>query len=127
MSHAMHKESPISTAVSYPSAGTSRSIVTTVQRPASRATRSKYTLYRCNADHILLSLGLFDNAWLRGPRQSNFHWAPTRAESIGRGRSYYGKAALHAARLEEGRRGVGDRGDSCIQFLLRQVRGQPRE
>lgn len=75
---------------------------------ASRETRSKYTLYRCNADHILVSLGLFDNAWLRSPRQSAFHWAPTRAESISRGRLYYGKAALYATRLDEGRRGLGD-------------------
>jgi hypothetical protein len=70
--------------------------------------RTKYMTYRFNADHLLITLGIFGNAWLRGPRQTSFHWAPTREECIGRGKWYYGKAAIYATRLEDGRKGFDD-------------------
>jgi hypothetical protein len=71
-------------------------------------TRSKYLLYRFNADHLLVTLGIFGNAWWRSPRQSAFHWAPTRDESIARGKCYYGKAATYATRLWEKSKGMDD-------------------
>jgi hypothetical protein len=70
--------------------------------------RARYSLYRFQADHLLVTLGVFGNAWWRRPRQSAFCWTPTREESINRGKWYYGRAALYASRLEESRRGVDD-------------------
>ncbi len=69
-------------------------------------TRAKYHIYRWNADHLLMTLGIFGNAWWRNPKQSAFHWTPTRLESIARGKLYYGKAATYVSRLEEGRKGL---------------------
>jgi hypothetical protein len=71
-------------------------------------TRAKYLIYRLNADHLLITLGIFGNAYWRNPRQSAFHWAPSRAESIQRGKWYYGSAATYATRLQEGRRGLDE-------------------
>lgn len=70
--------------------------------------RDKYLAYRYNADHLLVSLGIFGNAWLRTPRQAAFPWAPGRREAVGRGRWYYRRAATYAGRLEEGRRGLDE-------------------
>jgi len=71
-------------------------------------TRAKFLIYRHNADHLLMTLGIFGNAWWRSPRQSAFAWAPGRDESIARGKHYYGKAATYATRLEEGRKGFDE-------------------
>ena len=71
-------------------------------------TRAKFQIYRSHADHLLVTLGIFGNAWWRSERQSAFHWAPTRDESIARGKNYYGQAATYATRLQEGRRGLDD-------------------
>lgn len=70
--------------------------------------RTKYLIYRHNADHLLISLGLFGNAWLRDPRENAFPWTPDREKVIGRGKSYYGMAATYATRLDEGKRGLDD-------------------
>ncbi len=70
--------------------------------------RAKYTIYRHNADHLLISLGLFGNAWLRKGSESAFPWAPDRDTVIGRGKNYYGMASTYATRLGEGRRGLDD-------------------
>lgn len=99
--------------------------------------RSKYLIYRHNADHLLLSLGLFGNAWLRTTREQASVWAPSRETVIGRGKSYYGMAAAYVTRLAEGRRGLDDlltkldvgfeeylkilETMRCEQFNLRQV------
>ncbi len=69
-------------------------------------TRAKYTIYRFNADHLLISLGIFGNAWWRNASQTAFKWVPSRRESIARGKSYYGKAATYATRLEEKKKGL---------------------
>ena len=71
-------------------------------------TRAKFLIYRHNADHLLVTLGIFGNAWWRTPRESAFHWAPTREQSIARGKIYYGKASTYASRLEDGRRGLDE-------------------
>ncbi len=68
--------------------------------------RTKYLIYRKNADHLLVSLGIFGNPWLRGPVQGSCPWRANREESIGRGKSYYARAATYASRLGEGRRGL---------------------
>lgn len=70
--------------------------------------RDRYLAYRYNADHLLVSLGIFGNAWLRTPREAAFPWAPGRREAVGRGRWYYRRAATYAGRLEEGRRGLDE-------------------
>ncbi|MCP4549913.1 MAG: hypothetical protein GY835_25940 [bacterium] len=70
--------------------------------------RSKYMLYRSNADHLLISIGIFSNAWFRDPHKSAFRWAPTRNETITRGKWYYHQAAIYADRLDDGRRGLND-------------------
>jgi hypothetical protein len=71
-------------------------------------TRAKFLIYRHNADHLLVTIGVFGNAWWKSPRQSAFHWAPTREESIARGKQYYSKAATYASRLEEKRKGIDE-------------------
>jgi len=68
--------------------------------------RTKYLIYRKNADHLLVSLGIFGNPWLRGPASGSCPWRTSRDESIGRGKSYYSRAAAYASRLGEGRRGL---------------------
>ncbi len=70
--------------------------------------RAKYMIYRHNADHLLLSLGLFGNAWLRSDRAHVCPWAPDRNTVIGRGKNYYGMASTYATRLGEGQRGLDD-------------------
>lgn len=75
---------------------------------SARECRTKYLIYRRNADHLLVSLGIFGNAWLRGGTSGAFPWAASRAESIGRGKSYYARAASYASRLADGRRGLDE-------------------
>jgi hypothetical protein len=70
--------------------------------------RAKYMIYRHNADHLLLSLGLFGNAWLRNEQENAFAWAPDRNTVIGRGKNYYSMASTYATRLGEGRRGLDE-------------------
>ncbi|MCB1162357.1 MAG: hypothetical protein R3C71_12000 [Candidatus Krumholzibacteriia bacterium] len=75
---------------------------------AARECRTKYLIYRRNADHLLLSVGLFGNPWLRGAQEGSCPWTTSREESIGRGKSYYARAAVYASRLDEGRRGLDE-------------------
>jgi hypothetical protein len=57
--------------------------------------RLKYTLYKTNADFLLVSLGIFDNPEVipesRGPDtpRGRLHHRPTEEAFIGRGRTYY--------------------------------------
>jgi hypothetical protein len=61
----------------------------------SRDARLKYTLYKTNADFLLVSLGIFDNpAACAGPAESipgppRGDSRPVEAADLGRGRSYY--------------------------------------
>lgn len=71
-----------------------------------RECRTKYLIYRRNADHLLISLGIFGNPWLRPAPTGTCHWRVAREECIGRGRSYYAQAAVYASRLSEARRGL---------------------
>lgn len=73
-----------------------------------RECRAKYRIYRHNADHLLLSLGLFGNAGLRSERENSFAWSPDRNTVIGRGKSYYGMASTYATRLSAGNRGLDE-------------------
>jgi hypothetical protein len=70
---------------------------TEVFQRLSRSTdaRLKYTLYKTNADFLLVSLGIFDNpeiipeAAAPGAPPSRLHFRPTEEAFIGRGRAYY--------------------------------------
>ncbi len=61
----------------------------------SKDARLKYTIYKTNADFLLISLGVFDNAEATQPDASLPHaiervnLRPTEEASIGRGRTYY--------------------------------------
>ena len=63
---------------------------------ASAGPREKYLRYRANADHILVSLGVFKNARARRP-DSVPHLALSRDGYIGRGIACYGLARSYAA------------------------------
>ena len=63
---------------------------------AAAGPREKYLRYRANADHILVSLGVFKNARARRP-DSVPHLALSRAGYIGRGSTYYALARSYAA------------------------------
>ncbi|MBM4116662.1 hypothetical protein FJ251_02825 [bacterium] len=73
---------------------------------SARECRTKYLLYRRNADHLLVSLGIFGNPWLRPAPTGSCPWRSEREDCIGRGKSYYAQAAAYASRLGEGRRGL---------------------
>lgn len=56
--------------------------------------RLKYTVYRANADHLLILLGIFDNA--RGRRPSSCELQPTRESWMGRAQTYYDFASTYS-------------------------------
>jgi hypothetical protein len=70
---------------------------TEVFRRLSQSTdaRLKYTLYKTNADFLLVSLGIFDNPEIipeakgSGAPEGRLHYRPTEEAFIGRGRTYY--------------------------------------
>ena len=70
---------------------------TEVFRRLSQSTdaRLKYTLYKTNADFLLVSLGIFDNPELipeakqADPPAGRLHHKPTEEAYVGRGRTYY--------------------------------------
>lgn len=68
--------------------------------------RDKYEIYRHNADHLLMSLGIFGRGWLKSQREEESVWATSRDTAIGRAKAYYGKASTYATRLTEARRGL---------------------
>jgi len=65
--------------------------------------RFKYTVYRANADHILMLMGIFDNAG--GSRPTGLA-APLRLDDdarAGRGKAYYDYASTYSACLHGAR------------------------
>lgn len=58
--------------------------------------RKRYTLYKANADDLLLRLGIFDNPEGRRPGSAS-HMSLTRSAWIGRGAAYYRLAWASAA------------------------------
>ncbi len=51
-------------------------------------TRLKYTIYKTNADFLLISIGIFDNAASRRPDAAQL-FRSTEEASMGRGKAYY--------------------------------------
>jgi hypothetical protein len=74
---------------------------------ASAGPREKYLRYRANADHILVSLGVFKNARARRP-DSVPHLALSRDGYVGRGITYYALARSYAAQTFRRNTAVGD-------------------
>ena len=68
------------------------------QRLASSSdARLKYLIYKTNADFLLVSVGIFDQA--PGPGQKKF--PPSEDASIGRGKAYYQFAYTYAQQLQK--------------------------
>ena len=65
--------------------------------------RHRYRLYRTNADHLLLAIGLFQQVERQRPHMSTFAREPE--QFIGRGGTYYGMASSSLRRLR--RRSTG--------------------
>ena len=65
--------------------------------------RHRYRVYRTNADHLLLAIGLLRNVVRSRPHLAAFERAPE--EFIGRGETYYGLASSSLRRLQ--RRSTG--------------------
>ena len=62
----------------------------------STSNRLKYTVYKSNADHLLLSIGVFQNATGRRPNAlpAAFHWGEE--VHVGRGKTYYDFASTYS-------------------------------
>lgn len=56
--------------------------------------RLKYTVYRANADHLLMLLGIFDNATARRPTANELQ--PSRETWMGRAQTYYDFASTYS-------------------------------
>jgi len=69
--------------------------------------RRRFTLYRANADDLLLRLGVFDNPGGRRPG-ATAHMAMTRETWIGRGKAYYRLAWACAAETFRRPTAIGD-------------------
>lgn len=60
----------------------------------STSSRLKYTVYRANADHLLILLGIFDNAQAKRP--SSHELQLPRESYMGRARTYYDFASTYS-------------------------------
>jgi hypothetical protein len=69
--------------------------------------RGRFCLYRANADHLLLQVGIFDNPRSRRPGSAS-HMDITREAYIGRGKSYYRMAWASAAETFRRPTAIGD-------------------
>ncbi len=69
--------------------------------------RKRFTIYRANADDLLLRLGVFDNPEGRRPGSAS-HMARTREVWIGRGAAYYRLAWASAAETFRRPTAIGD-------------------
>lgn len=74
---------------------------------AEASPRAKYLRYRANADHILVSLGVFKNARARRPN-SVPQFDLSREGFIGRGITYYALARSYAAQTFRRGTAIGD-------------------
>jgi hypothetical protein len=76
--------------------------------------RLKYTIYKTNADFLLISMGLFDDAVAvqpdrRVPANGERSWAaPSEEAYVGRGRTYYRFAYTFSQQLPRRNGGVSD-------------------
>src|SRR5512140_3007073 len=74
---------------------------------SSRDARLKYTLYKTNADFLLVSLGIFDNPEMNfehgvpaaGTTGERHRFAPTEEAYVGKGRTYYRFAYSYSEQL----------------------------
>jgi hypothetical protein len=69
--------------------------------------RKRFTIYRANADDLLLRLGVFDNPGGHGPGSAP-HMALTRDAWLGRGAAYYRLAWASAAETFRRPTAIGD-------------------
>jgi hypothetical protein len=69
--------------------------------------RRRFNIYRANADHLLVRLGVFDNPSGRRPGSAT-HMALTRDAWIGRGKAYYRLAWACAAETFRRPTAIGD-------------------
>jgi hypothetical protein len=74
---------------------------------AAGSIREKYELYRTNADHLLVSMGIFNNARGRRPDSATCFSLP-RAAYLDRGRMYYSIAQSYAAQLHRRNTAIGE-------------------
>ncbi len=74
--------------------------------------RLKYTIYKTNADFLLISMGLFDDATAMAPdrrRGGEKSWRhPSEEAYAGRGRTYYRFAYTYSQRLPRKNSGISD-------------------
>jgi hypothetical protein len=74
---------------------------------AARCPREKYLLYRSNADHILVSLGIFKNP--RSRRADSVpHFALATRGYIGRGKTYYALARSYATQASRANTAISE-------------------
>ena len=81
---------------------------------AAAAPRERFDLYRANADHLLVSLGIFANARGRRPDSAR-HMHLADGAYVGRGKAYYALAQSYAAGLARRTTAVSD----CLGKLSR--------
>ena len=81
---------------------------------AAATARERYELYRANADHLLVSLGVFGNARARRPDSAALMHLSD-AAYVGRGKAYYALAQSYAAGLARRATAVSD----CLGKLSR--------
>jgi len=74
---------------------------------AAACPRDAYLLYRSNADHILVSLGIFKNPRMKRP-DSVSHLAMSASGYIGKGKSYYAIARSYAAHIHRRNTAIGE-------------------
>jgi hypothetical protein len=68
--------------------------------------RLKYTIYKTNADFLLISIGIFDNP--AAPQTTRAKVQPAEEAYIGRGKTYYHFAYSYAQQVHRRNQGVAD-------------------
>ena len=68
--------------------------------------RLKYTIYKTNADFLLISIGIFDNP--TAPQTTRAKVQPAEEAYIGRGKTYYHFAYSYAQQVHRRNQGVAD-------------------
>src|SRR6476620_6095776 len=68
--------------------------------------RLKYLIYKTNADFLLISIGIFDNAAGAGPGRAKLQ--PAEEAYIGRGKTYYHFAYSYAQQVHRKNQGVSE-------------------
>ena len=74
----------------------------------STSTRFKYTVYKANADHILMMMGLFDNPTGNRPQALAPVLATDDSTHVGRGKAYYDYAFTYSRSLFGRQSGICD-------------------